>query len=881
MPHSSSHRRPRRKSYVRSSRRKKRGIWVSIFKWLAITGVTFGILCAIGVSLLYYKMKPDLPDVNVLRDVQLQMPLRIYTEDGLLISEYGEKRREPIQISAVPQHLKDAIIAAEDKRFYVHPGVDYQGLMRAFYYLLKTGKKGPGGSTITMQVARNFFLTNEKTYIRKTKEIFLSFKIESELDKDEILELYINKIYLGNRSYGFAAASKVYYGKKIGDIELAEAAMLAGLPKAPSTFNPIVNPDRALLRRDYVLGRMNALGMIGDKEFAQARALPVSAALHYSRPEAEANYVGEMVRERIQQLYGDSWATAGFNVYTTIRSANQIAANDALRDALFDYESRHGYVGPIGAVDEATLSDPALLAENLNEYSNRGGMHPAAVVAVDEATAILVTAEGEEFSISLEDVLWARQRIGVDELGAEIVAVSDVLNVGDVIHLQIRADGSARFVQEPKIEGAFVALEPRTGKVLALVGGFDYFRSKFNRATQARRQPGSTIKPFIYSAALENGDTAATIYNDAPVVFHDAALEGEWRPQNYSGRFFGPTRLREALVKSRNLVSVRVLREIGIPAAIDYTQRFGFREADLPPDLSLALGNASVTPMELTSAFAIFANGGYKVPSHFIQRIEDPRGDVLYTTPKVVLCADCQPDSGYELLAEVEAITEDDQTDTDAAASSEDQADASDEASQTEPTSEVSESVIASELAELDVVNAPRVIDERNAYIMGSMMRDVVSRGTARRAGEALGRKDLAGKTGTSNNQLDAWFTGFNSQVVAAAWVGSDGLEPLGKKEAGGVAALPMWSAFIGKILTGVPEDEFTPPSGIETIRVDATTGEPASGEGTLMELFLEDTVPESVEEPEIKTSSSGGSAVTTAVPKSNRDQKNEVESLF
>jgi len=439
------------------------------------------------------------------------------------------------------------------------------------------------------------------------------------------------------------------------------------------------------------------------------------------------------------------------------------------------------------------------------------------ILAVEETSATMLTGEGEQFVIPLEDVQWARERISTDEMGDEIVAVTEVLNIGDVVHLQLNeAEGTARFVQEPKIEGAFVALEPATGKVLALVGGFDYFRSKFNRATQARRQPGSTIKPFIYSAALENGDTAATIYNDAPVVFHDAALEGEWRPQNYSGRFFGPTRLREALVNSRNLVSVRVLREIGIPAAIEYTQRFGFKESSLPPDLSLALGNASVTPMELTSAFAIFANGGYKVPSHFIQRIEDPRGAVLYTTPKVVLCADCQPDSTYGLLAEVEAIT-DTQTGEDETADT-DQTNTNQEETPSTASSGESQSAIATELAELDVVNAPRVIDERNAYIMSSMMREVVSRGTARRAGKALGRKDLAGKTGTSNNQLDAWFSGFNSQVVAAAWVGSDGLDPLGREEAGGVAALPMWSSFIGKILADVPEDEFTPPPGIESV---------------------------------------------------------------
>jgi len=869
MPHSSTHRRRRRKSSVRYQRPPKRGLWVSIFKWLAISGVTFGILCAIGVGLLYFKIKPDLPDVNVLREVQLQMPLRIYTEDGLLISEYGEKRREPVQISAVPQDLKNAIIASEDARFYKHPGVDYQGLLRAALHLVKTGEKGPGGSTITMQVARNFFLSNEKTYIRKIREIFLSFKIESELAKDEILELYVNKIYLGNRSYGFAAASKVYYGKKISDLSLAEAAMLAGLPKAPSRYNPIVNPERALLRRDYVLRRLNELDMITDAQFVETKALPVSATLHYSKPEAEANYVGEMVRERIQQLYGDKWSTAGFNVYTTIRSDTQNAANDALRTALFDYERRHGYIGPIGTIDDESLYDPESLSSSLKEYSNRGGMHPAAVLAVDAASATITIGSGEQFVIPLEDVQWARRRIQIDDLGDEIVAASDVLSVGDVVHLQRTEDGNARFVQEPKVEGAFVALEPVTGKVLALVGGFDYFRSKFNRVTQARRQPGSTLKPFIYSAALAQGDTAATIYNDAPVVFHDDALEGEWRPRNYSNRFYGPTRLREALVKSMNLVSVRVLREMGVPAAIEHAERFGFRPGSLPDDLSLALGNASVSPMELASAFAIFANGGYKVPSHFIQRIEDPRGDVLYTTPKVVLCADCPPDSSYDLLAEVEAITEGEKQDS--------SADASD--------AESSETRIASELSRLDVVNAPRVIDERNAYIMSSMMREVVARGTARRAGEQLGRKDLAGKTGTTNNQLDAWFSGFNSQVVAAAWVGSDGLEPLGRREAGGIAALPMWSSFMGKILSNMPEDDFTTPPGIQQVRIDRKTGEPSSGDGTMLELFVDGTAPEgAVRRASTSVSNSGGSTAVTAAPsapKTRSEAKSEVEDLF
>jgi penicillin-binding protein 1A len=864
MPQSSSHQQPRQPSEVRSNRRRKRSLWVSLFKWLAISGITLGIFCAIGVGLLYYKVKPDLPDVSQLREVQLQMPLRIYTEDGQLIAEYGEKRREPVQISAVPDDLKNAIIASEDARFYKHPGVDYQGIMRAVYFLVKTGEKGPGGSTITMQVARNFFLTNRKTYSRKINEIFLALKIESELEKDEILELYINKIYLGNRSYGFAAASKVYYGKQINDLELIEAAMLAGLPKAPSRYNPIVNPERALLRRDYVLRRMHEENMITAEQFAEAKAQPDTAELHYSRPEAEANYVGEMVRERIQQLYGDKWSTAGFNVFTTIQSDAQKNANAALRGALFDYEARHGYTGPIDRLEPEVMDDPELFEERLDELSDRGGMIPAAVIDVTDTSATVVNKEGERYIIPLDDVLWARERIELDKRGPEITAVTEVLAVGDVIHIRMREDGTAQFVQEPKVEGAFVALEPGSGEVLALVGGFDYFRSKFNRVTQARRQPGSTIKPFIYSAALHMGDTAATIYNDAPVVFHDPALEGEWRPQNYSGRFFGPTRLREALVKSRNLVSIRVLREITVESAIEYAQRFGFKPSSLPEDLSLALGNASITPMELSSGFAVFANGGYKVPAHFILRIEDPRGDTLYTAPEVVYCEDCLKDNdeSLELLSEVDAVTEED-------------------TAQAENTTEGDVEKVE-QLAELDIVNAPRVIDARNAFVMNSIMRDVVRRGTARRAGEALGRSDLAGKTGTTNNQLDAWFAGYNSQVVAAAWIGSDGLTPLGRREAGGVAALPMWTAFMSKTLEGMPEDQIVTPEGLKTVRIDRKTGEAAITDDNILEFFIEGTEPEGANNRVIsKRNSTGAVQSQVAAPRTKSQKKNEVEQLF
>lgn len=885
MPDSNSSRRRRRRSSSReqsTSGGKKRSLLGVFFKWIAISGLTLGVLAAIGVGYLYYTIAPDLPDVQQLREVQLQMPLRIYTADGDLIAEYGEKRREPVQISEVPDSLKNAIIAAEDQTFYSHPGVAWQGIARAVFHLIKTGRKGPGGSTITMQVARNFFLTNDVTYDRKIREIFLSLKIERELAKDQILELYVNKIYLGNRSYGFAAASRVYYGKSITELEVVESAMLAGLPKAPSRYNPVVNPERALLRRDYVLGRMLALDMIDQATHDEARATGVTAKVHYAKPEAEAHYVGEMARSRVQQMFGENWANAGYNVFTSIRSSEQRAANTALRNALYDYEERRGYTGPIEQLDTEVLGQRALLLEKLNELPDPGELLAAAVTSIQDNTATVLAANGVEHVLPFESVEWARERITIDQLGDEIASVDEVLAVGDVIALQEQEDGSVRFVQEPGVEGAFIAIEPDTGEITALVGGYDYYRSKFNRATQARRQPGSTFKPFIYSAALNAGDTPATIYNDAPVVFHDDALEGEWRPSNYSGRFFGPTRLREALVKSRNLVSVRVLREIGIPYAVDFSQRFGFAEEHLPPDLSLSLGSAAVTPMEMGAAFSVFANGGYKVAPHFIERVEDPRGNVLYSTPKVVLCDDCDPGFVNPLLAELDAESGGDsaaQAPVAAADAEEALAVLKDEDATAEESAAAS---IELKKVQLDTVDAPRVIDARNAYIMTSMMREVVERGTARRAGEALGRSDLAGKTGTTNNQLDAWFVGYNADTVAAAWIGSDGLDPLGRGEAGGVAALPMWTEFMAKTLAGTPEKEMVEPEGIKRIRIDSATGEPAAGENTRFELFMEEFMPdeESIERAEeIERQAASGEPVT--VQKTSQEKVREVDSLF
>ena len=493
MSDSNSYRRTHSRSSSRSSSAsggRKRGLLSFFIKWIAVAGVSLGILAAMGVGYLYYTIAPELPDVQQLREVQLQMPLRIYTADGDLIAEYGEKRREPVQISQVPDSLKNAIIAAEDQTFYSHPGVAWQGLARAVFHLIKTGRKGPGGSTITMQVARNFFLSNERTYDRKIREIFLSLKIERELAKDQILELYVNKIYLGNRSYGYAAASRVYYGKSISDLNVVESAMLAGLPKAPSRYNPVVNPERALLRRDYVLGRMLALGMIDQATHDAARATGVTAKVHYAKPEAEAHYVGEMARARVEQLFGENWANAGYNVFTSIRSSEQRAANTALRNALYGYEQRRGYTGPIAQLDVDLLGQRALVLEKLNEIPDPGDLLPAVVTSIQNNTATVLAANGVEHVLPFETIEWARERLTIDQLGDEIQSVDEVLAVGDVIALQEREDGTVRFVQEPGVEAAFIAIEPDTGEITALVGGYDYYRSKFNRATQARRQPG-------------------------------------------------------------------------------------------------------------------------------------------------------------------------------------------------------------------------------------------------------------------------------------------------------------------------------------------------------------------------------------------------------
>ncbi len=759
-----------------------------LLRWLIAAGTAAFAAGVLALAAAYLYIAPRLPDIEALREVRLQVPLRVLARDGSLIAEFGEKRRVPLELDRIPPRLVQAFLAAEDDRFYRHPGVDWQGLVRAAIALVRTGEKRQGGSTITMQVARNFFLSREKTFARKLAEIFLALKIERSLSKDRILELYLNKIYLGQRAYGVGAAARVYYGKDVEALTLPEMAMIAGLPKAPSRDNPVASPERARARRDYVLGRMLALGMISRAEYEDAVAAPVTARLHAARTEVEAPYAAEMVRAELVARYGEAVYTDGYVAVTTLSPRLQRAANAALRANLLAYTRRHGWRGPEARLELPAGLDGAVPGEGPWRILDRalaarapvGGLRAAVVVAVGEREARAYLGEGTLVTIPWEGLAWARPFLSTDRRGPAPRRAADVLAPGDVVRLEHRADGSWWLAQVPQVAGALVALDPADGAILALVGGFDFKRSKFNRAVQAQRQPGSSFKPFIYSAALERGFTPASLINDAPVVFDDPALEATWRPENYSGRFHGPTRLREALVHSRNLVSIRLLREIGVGYAVRYATRFGFDPARLPRDLSLALGSGSVTPLAMARAYAVFANGGYRVDPYLLLEVRGPDGEPLERARPRRVCPDCEAGGPAD----------------DAGAATADGG--------WEP--------------------APRVIPAANAWLMRSMMQDVIRRGTGR-AARVLGRPDIAGKTGTTNDQRDAWFCGFGPGVVAVAWTGFDRLAPLGERETGARAALPAWTGFMRAALAGVPVERHPLPEGLVTVRIDPATG--------------------------------------------------------
>ncbi len=800
-----------------------------LFKWLltlSLIGVFTGAATFAGV---YYYFSPELPDVQSLREVKFQTPLRVYSADDKLIAEFGEKKRAPIPFEQIPDTFIKALQAAEDARFFEHFGIDIKGLSRAALQLASTGRIQSGGSTITMQVAKNFFLTREQTFKRKFIEILLALQIEQELSKQEILELYVNQIYLGHRAYGIQSAANTYYGKNIDDLSLAQLAMIAGLPKAPSAFNPITNPDRAQERRDWILGRMLQLGYISQQQHDDAVATPVTARYHRSDIELDAPYIAEMVRQQLYEQYGEDLYTDGYRVWTTINSQMQHEATAALRRGLLDYTDDHGYRGAEANIELDTLNPEDQLSA-LRQHTAYAGLEPALVLEVNDGGARLLRTDGSESQLDWDGIKWARPYRSVHWTGPEPKRPRDVLDAGDIVRVMLNDEGTLRLTQMPRVQGALVALNPQDGAIRALTGGFSFYHNKFNRATQAYRQPGSNIKPFLYTAALENGFTPASIINDAPVVFHDVSLEGTWRPENDNGKFNGPTRLREALFRSRNLVSIRLMRALGIEQARAFILRFGFEPDNFPGNLSLSLGSASATPLQVARGYAALANGGFLVDPYLIARIENAEGDIILQANPVHACPQC----------DTAVAVSDDTGNSDA-----------------EPAQTVDNPTLASLLPPDEAPATPqpaaRIITPRNAFLIYDVMRDVITRGTGRRA-RVLERADLAGKTGTTNEQKDVWFSGFSPDLVATTWVGFDQPAPLGRGEYGSSRALPIWIDFMEQALTDIPDNPPAVPEGVVRVRIDPATGKRAyAGQKNAMnEYFRSEDVPrETARSPE------------------------------
>jgi penicillin-binding protein 1A len=782
----------------------------------SFVAIVCGLLLVFSGAYLY--LSPGLPSVEALRSIQLQIPLRVYSSDEKLIAEFGEMRRTPIRFADIPPNFINALLSAEDDNFANHYGVDPSSLVRAATQLVKSGHIQSGGSTITMQVAKNFFLTSERSFSRKATEILLALQIERQLTKDEILELYVNKIYLGNRAYGIEAASQVYYGKSIRDASLAQMAMIAGLPKAPSRFNPLANPARSKERRDWILGRMYKLGKIDQSAYESAVAEPLNASYHVPTPEVSAPYIAEMARAEMVGRYGSDAYTEGFRVTTTIPSNLQEIANHAVHEGLIAYDQRHGYRGPESRLPGKTLS--AWTVE-LGKQRSISGLDPAIVTQVKKDGVQVLTRSGEEH-VAWDSMKWARPFLNTNSMGPMPKQPSDVAQVGDLIRVQRQKDDSLKFSQVPVAQGALVSLDPQNGAIRALVGGFAFEQSNYNRATQAKRQPGSSFKPFVYSAALDNGYTAASLVNDAPIVFVDEYLDKVWRPKNDTNTFLGPIRVREALYKSRNLVSIRLLQAMGVGKTIDYMTRFGFNKQDLPPNLSLALGTATLTPMEIATGWSVFANGGYKVTPYLIDKIESRNGDTLFVA---------NPPSVPNGVAASDGLA--------APANSGITIEPTPGAAPTDATPAPAAPAVAE-----------RIVDGRTTYILTSMLQDVIKRGTGRRA-LALGRTDLAGKTGTTNESKDAWFSGYGADYITTVWTGYDQPESLGRREYGGTVALPIWMSYMGGALKDKPAHTQAEPEGILSLRIDPISGR-AAAPGTpnaYFELFKSEDTPPSMNE--------------------------------
>jgi penicillin-binding protein 1A len=827
----------------------------------SLSKVLFWLIVSIfsGTSLLisavYLYLTPQLPDIQSLKNIELQIPLRIYTESGQLISEFGEQRRRPLEYNEIPSQFVNALIAAEDDSFFQHNGVDIKGLTRAAIQLIKTGKKKSGGSTITMQVAKNYYLSSEKTFSRKFTEILLALKIEQELSKEEILELYLNKIYLGKRAYGIEAAAHVYYGVSVSELELAQLAMLAGLPQAPSAANPINNPKRAKERRNYVLARMHTLGFIDQQEFDSAASAAIIARYHGLEPEVNGPYIAEMVRQQLLEQYGDDIYRQGYRVYTTLDGKAQNKANQALQTGLLKYNRDHGWrqagkeeiLEPVQLQifdNELTLTWESELDANkdidwpatlkkwqprLNKTRQHGLISSAIVAEVLDDGAWVVNKKKQWSWLPLAGIKWAKRYIDVNRIGSEPESAHAVLQQGQMIWLTDHKEYGIQLAQIPEVEGALISIDPQQGGIRALVGGFSYGLNKYNRVIQADRQPGSAFKPFIYSSALANGFTPASIINDAPVVFKDKGLENTWRPKNHSGKFYGPTRLREGLYKSQNLVSIRILKQVGPRRAINYIAPFGFPREKLNKDLSLALGASAVTPLELATGYTVLANGGFKIQPYFIQRIEiSDQEKPLFVADPAQACLGCKIESEEDKL-------------------------------NTDPLEDQTEQELLNAISLTDdnetfepekvPVLAKRIMDERTHFLMNNMLQDVIKRGTGKRA-LALQRNDLAGKTGTTNDQKDAWFSGYNRDLVTSVWVGFDQPKPLGRWAFGSNTALPVWIDYMGAALTNKPQRPFPQPAGIVNVRIDPDTGLLATPGQTnaIFEFFKQEELPAATE---------------------------------
>ena len=798
-----------------------------------------GLLACIGgailmTSCLYLYLSPKLPSADELKDVQMQIPLRVTSKELKVIREFGEKKRTPVAFDDLPKHMINALLAAEDATFFEHKGIVISGLIRSAVQLVTEGRAVSGGSTITMQVARNFFFHKRKEFTRKFNEILLAFRIENELTKEEILSLYANKMFLGKTAYGFAAAAQVYYGKELEDLSLAQIAMIAGLPKAPSAYNPIANPERATERRDWILGRMLKLESISEKQYFDAVNENDNASYYGSKSELDAEYVAEMVRQDVISRFGLKAYTEGYTAVTTIDSLMQASGVLALQSGILSYDKRHGYRG----AEFQSLANE-VWEETLEQTPTIGNLEPAVVTLVSDDRLAIMTKDLQIGTLNWRDGLKdLRLYKTVNSRSAAIESAKEIFSVGDLIRVIRKENNRFDLQQLPEVQAALVAMDPSNGAIRTLVGGFDYDQSRFNRVTSAKRQPGSNFKPFIYATALNNGFTPATIINDAPVVFDDAKLEQAWRPENDGGKFYGPTRLREALYRSRNLVSIRLLRRMGIDKTMEGLQSFGLNTSEMPLDLSLALGSHALTPLEIVSGYALFANGGYQVKPYLLDKVVDRNGKIIYQAVPASACSDCtitnnsiesRDTSSSNVDAKLEVLFSNLETVA------------------TQQASKYSWERVKQQLkisSDTPTKLATRVMDPQVAFQMDSMLKDVISRGTGKKA-RSLKRSDIGGKTGTTNGPRDAWFSGYSPHLVATAWVGFDNNSVIGRNEYGGSAALPIWIELMSTALKDKPDLERRQPTGIVTVKIDPANGQRVSPDKKgIYEFFRVDNVP-------------------------------------